>query len=131
MPLQTVMGFRASKSTVMATRKVNVFILASRNTGFHGSTTNAIIGTLFTVYTFDAKLLVSCEKIVEGSNNAKLRVSFFRPFYGNYWVLVGESKCAFGWVLARDNTLDAAALNSILDRAAAQGYDRSAFKTSL
>jgi lipocalin len=52
-------------------------------------------------------------KIVEGSYNAKLRVNFFRPFYGNYWVpaldpcykwvLVGEPKRAFGWVLARDN----------------------------
>ena len=30
---------------------------------------------------------VGIAKIVEGSNNAKLRVSFFRPFYGNYWVL--------------------------------------------
>jgi apolipoprotein D and lipocalin family protein len=70
-------------------------------------------------------------KIVEGSNNSKLRVSFFRPFYDNYWVLVGEPKCAFGWVLARDNKLDAATLNQILDRAAAQGYDRSAFKISL
>ena len=26
-------------------------------------------------------------KVVEGSNNAKLRVSFFWPFYGDYWVL--------------------------------------------
>ena len=26
-------------------------------------------------------------KIVEGSGNAKLRVSFFWPFYGDYWVL--------------------------------------------
>jgi apolipoprotein D and lipocalin family protein len=26
-------------------------------------------------------------RIVEGSSNAKLKVSFFRPFYGDYWVL--------------------------------------------
>ena len=79
-------------------------------------------------------------KIVEGSNNAKLRVSFFRPFYGNYWilaldpdykwVLVGEPKRTFGWVLARDNKLDAATLNQILDRAVSLGYDRTAFKPS-
>ena len=79
-------------------------------------------------------------KIVEGSNNAKLRVSFFRPFYGNYWilaldpdykwVLVGEPKREFGWVLARDNKLDAATLNKVIDRAVALGYDRNAFKPS-
>jgi apolipoprotein D and lipocalin family protein len=79
-------------------------------------------------------------KIVEGSNNAKLRVSFFRPFYGNYWVLaldtdyqwvlVGEPKRSYGWVLARDNKLDEKTLTSILDRAASLGYDRAAFKIS-
>ena len=79
-------------------------------------------------------------KIVEGSNNAKLRVSFFRPFYGNYWilaldpnykwVLVGEPKRSTGWVLARDNKLDAVTMNLILDRAVALGYDRNAFKPS-
>jgi apolipoprotein D and lipocalin family protein len=84
---------------------------------------------------------IGIAKIVEGSNNAKLRVSFFRPFYGNYWVLaldpdykwvlVGEPKRKFGWVLARDNKLDDATLNQILDRAVALGYDRSAFKPSL
>ncbi len=83
---------------------------------------------------------IGVAKIVEGSNNAKLRVSFFRPFYGNYWVLaidldykwvlVGEPKRAFGWVLARDTKLEAVTLNQILDRAVVLGYDRSAFKMS-
>lgn len=79
-------------------------------------------------------------KIVEGSNNAKLRVSFFRPFYGDYWVLaldpgynwvlVGEPKREFGWILSRNNRLDEATLNQILDRAVSLGYDRNAFKRS-
>ena len=83
---------------------------------------------------------VGIAKIVEGSNNAKLRVSFFRPFYGKYWVLaldpnykwvlVGEPKRTFGWVLARDNKLDQTTLNLILDHAVALGYDRAAFKLS-
>jgi apolipoprotein D and lipocalin family protein len=83
---------------------------------------------------------IGIAKIVEGSNNAKLRVSFFRPFYGNYWVLaldpdyqwvlVGEPKRTYGWVLARDNKLDETTLTSILDRAASLGYDRTAFKMS-
>lgn len=79
-------------------------------------------------------------KIVEGSNNAKLRVSFFRPFYGDYWVLaldpdynwvlIGEPQREFGWILSRDNKLDEATLNQILDRAVSLGYDRNAFKRS-
>jgi apolipoprotein D and lipocalin family protein len=80
-------------------------------------------------------------KIVEGSNNSKLRVSFFRPFYGDYWVLaldpdynwvlVGEPNREFGWVLSRNTKLDEATLNQILDRAVSVGYDRTAFKRSL
>lgn len=80
-------------------------------------------------------------KIVEGSNNAKLRVSFFRPFYGDYWVLaldpnynwvlVGEPKREFGWILSREAKLDETTLNQILDRAVTLGYERAAFKRSL
>lgn len=83
---------------------------------------------------------IGIAKIVDGSNNAKLRVSFFRPFYGNYWVLaldpdykwvlVGEPKRTFGWVLARETNLDSGTLSQILDRAVALGYDRTAFKMS-
>lgn len=50
-------------------------------------------------------------KPVAGSANAKLRVSYFRPFYGDYWVLalpedyrwvlVGEPTRRYGWVLLR------------------------------
>jgi apolipoprotein D and lipocalin family protein len=79
-------------------------------------------------------------KIVEGSNNSKLRVSFFRPFYGNYWVLaldadyqwvlVGEPGRKYGWVLSRTPVLSPAALNTALDKAASLGYDRAAFKLS-
>ncbi len=77
-------------------------------------------------------------KAVDGSNNAKLRVSFFRPFYGNYWVLaldpqyrwvlIGEPDREYGWILSRTPTLDKATLDSILNRAVALGYDRAAFR---
>jgi apolipoprotein D and lipocalin family protein len=79
-------------------------------------------------------------KIVEGSNNAKLRVSFFRPFYGDYWVLalepnyqwvlVGAPSRKFGWVLSRSAQLDDATYNAILDKAAALGYDKTQFVRS-
>lgn len=80
-------------------------------------------------------------KIVEGSQSTKLRVSFFRPFYGNYWilalgdnydwVLVGEPGREFGWVLSRSPTLNSASLNAALDTAVQQGYARSQFVSSL
>jgi apolipoprotein D and lipocalin family protein len=80
-------------------------------------------------------------KIVEGSSNAKLKVSFFRPFYGDYWVLaldpdyqwvlVGEPARENGWVLSRAKKLDDATYSAILDKAAALGYDKSRFVRSV
>jgi apolipoprotein D and lipocalin family protein len=72
-------------------------------------------------------------KIVQGSNNAKLRVSFFGPFYGDYWVLdhaddyswsiVGEPSGRYLWLLSRTATPDEAAKRAILERASQMGYD--------
>jgi apolipoprotein D and lipocalin family protein len=77
-------------------------------------------------------------KVVEGSRNAKLRVSFFRPFYGDYWilaldpnyrwVLIGEPSRAYGWILSRTPSLDEASLQAALDKAASLGYDPTAFR---
>lgn len=56
-------------------------------------------------------------RIVEGSNGAKLKVSFFGPFFGDYWVLdrgepgadgqyqwsiVGEPSGRYLWMLTRE-----------------------------
>jgi apolipoprotein D and lipocalin family protein len=67
--------------------------------------------------------------------NSKLRVTFFWPFYGNYWVIdldrdyrwavVGEPGRRYFWVLSRDPTVDGPTLDGILARARAQGYDLS------
>ena len=77
-------------------------------------------------------------KVVEGSANAKLKVSFFRPFYGDYWVLaldpdyqwvlVGVPSRELAWVLARKPALEASVLGGILAKAADLGFDRAAFK---
>ncbi|MDZ7856297.1 lipocalin family protein [Sphaerotilus sp.] len=94
--------------------------------------------------TADGKVddITGVAKVVEGSGNAKLRVSFFRPFYGDYWilalggdadygwVLVGESTRQFGWVLSRKPTIAPADLEAALARAEALGYARSAFKAT-
>jgi apolipoprotein D and lipocalin family protein len=77
-------------------------------------------------------------KVVEGSGNAKLRVSFFWPFYGDYWVLaldpdyrhvlVGAPSRKYAWVLSRTPQLDEATLQALLDRAGELGFDKTAFK---
>ena len=77
-------------------------------------------------------------KVVAGSGNAKLRVSFFRPFYGDYWVLalpddyrwvlVDALNRQYGWVLSRTPQMAPADLDAALARAAALGFDRAAFR---
>ena len=77
---------------------------------------------------------VGIAKTVEGSNNAKLKVSFFRPFYGDYWVLdlasdyswvlVGEPSGKYFWILARDKTLSKALEDTLISKAEKLGYSR-------
>lgn len=72
-------------------------------------------------------------KIADGSNNAKLRVSFFGPFYGDYWVLdraddyswaiIGEPSGRYLWLLHREARPGADRVGMLLDRAAGLGYD--------
>jgi apolipoprotein D and lipocalin family protein len=70
---------------------------------------------------------------VEGSNNARLRVTFFWPFYGDYWVIgldpdyrwavVGAPGRNYLWVLSRTPQMSAGAYAAAVDTAAAQGFD--------
>lgn len=74
-------------------------------------------------------------KIVDPATNAKLKVSFFGPFYGDYWVLdhaddyswsiVGEPSGRYLWILSRDATPGQARLNELIGRVRALGYDTS------
>jgi apolipoprotein D and lipocalin family protein len=73
-------------------------------------------------------------KVVPGSNNSKLKVSFFRPFYGDYWVidlaedyswvLVGEPAGKYFWILARQKQLDSKSEEALLTKAEKLGYQR-------
>lgn len=73
--------------------------------------------------------------VVEGSNNAKLRVSFFWPFYGNYWVMdhapdyswsiVGEPSGKYLWILSRTPEVSASLWDDLLQRTKKLGYDTS------
>ena len=74
-------------------------------------------------------------RIVDTSDNAKLKVSFFGPFYGNYWIIdraddyswaiVGEPSGRYLWILARLATPPAAEVRNLIERARALGYDTS------
>jgi apolipoprotein D and lipocalin family protein len=80
-----------------------------------------------------SKQAIGKAKIVEGSNNAKLRVSFFGPFYGDYWVLdraddyswaiIGEPSGRYLWLLHRQASPGQDALRALSARAAKLGYD--------
>ena len=72
-------------------------------------------------------------KIVDAETNAKLKVSFFGPFYGDYWILdraedyswaiIGEPAGRYLWILSRDAVPGQATINDLISRAKAMGYD--------
>ena len=72
-------------------------------------------------------------KIVDPVTNAKLKVSFFGPFYGDYWVLdraedyswaiVGEPSGRYLWLLSREQTPAPDKVAALIARAGALGYD--------
>ncbi|MEW6426817.1 MAG: lipocalin family protein [Thermodesulfobacteriota bacterium] len=72
-------------------------------------------------------------KVVDATTNAKLKVSFFWPFYGDYWILkldpdyrwviVGEPSRNYVWILARTPQLDDATLKGLVEDIRGFGYD--------
>jgi apolipoprotein D and lipocalin family protein len=72
-------------------------------------------------------------RIVDRATNAKLTVSFFRPFWGDYWVIdlgpdydyavVGHPTRDYLWILSRTPTMAPAAYDAIVGRIAAKGYE--------
>lgn len=74
-------------------------------------------------------------KVVDRETGAKLKVSFFGPFYGAYWVLdraddyrwsiVGEPSGRYLWVLAREPNPSADVKTMLRKRVEALGYDWS------
>jgi apolipoprotein D and lipocalin family protein len=74
-------------------------------------------------------------KVVDAQTGAKLKVSFFGPFYGDYWVLdhaddyswsiVGEPSGRYLWILHREPTPPEADVQQLIERAGRLGYDTS------
>lgn len=69
------------------------------------------------------------------TTNSKLKVSFFRPFYGDYWVLildknydyvvVGTPNREYLWILSRENKISDSLKNEILQKLPTLGFDAS------
>ena len=71
--------------------------------------------------------------VVPNSGNAKLKVQFFWPFRGDYWILelaedyswaaVGSPKRNYLWILSRTPVMNENLYNEITSRAATKGFD--------
>ena len=71
-------------------------------------------------------------RVVDATTNAKLEVSFFRPFWGDYWIIqlepdyhyavVGSPSRDYLWILSRTPRLDDATYEEILAKLKADGY---------
>ena len=72
-------------------------------------------------------------KIVDKKTNAKLKVTFFWPFYGDYWILdlgpnyeyavVGEPGRKYLWILSRSPQMDEALYQELLQKMAGKGFN--------
>ena len=73
--------------------------------------------------------------IPDPENPGKLKVRFFWPFSGDYWILyldkdykyalVGDPKFKFLWILSRDKFMDEETYRMLLNIATEKGYDVS------
>ena len=80
-------------------------------------------------------------KVVDTISNAKLKVSFFGPFWGKYWIIdldpnyqwavVGEPKRKYLWILSRSRSMDDDLYAEIVARLSRQGYDPARLRRTL
>lgn len=71
--------------------------------------------------------------IPDKNSPAKLKVRFFWPFSGNYWiidldknykyVLVGDPSFKYLWILCREKKMDENTYNMLLNKAVENGFD--------
>ena len=71
-------------------------------------------------------------RLADSHTNAKLEVSFFGPFWGDYWIIdlgpdyehavVGHPSRDYLWILSRTPTMNEATYEEILNRIKAKGY---------
>ncbi|OGD25743.1 MAG: hypothetical protein A2V57_04505 [Candidatus Aminicenantes bacterium RBG_19FT_COMBO_65_30] len=79
--------------------------------------------------------------IVDRTTNAKLKVRFFWPFAGAYWIIeldkdyewavVGHPNRSYLWILSRTPQMESGLYDELLRRIAAKGYDLRKLKKTL
>jgi apolipoprotein D and lipocalin family protein len=72
--------------------------------------------------------------VVKNSGNAKLKVQFFWPFKGNYWIidlaedyswaLVSDPKRKTLWILSRTPKMNEALYNSLIAKLVERGFEK-------
>ena len=80
-------------------------------------------------------------RVVDRESNAKLKVTFFWPFWGDYWIIdldpeyryavVGHPSRKYLWILSRSRTMDPVVYSGVLDRLTAQGYEVTRLRVTL
>lgn len=95
------------------------------------------ISVINACYTREGKLSQSSgwAKVVDRDTFSKLKVTFFWPFFGDYWIIdlgpnyeyavIGEPGRKYLWILSRTPHMDDKLYAEITARLAAKGYDAS------
>lgn len=90
--------------------------------------------------TFDGKWRIArgTGHKVSDETNAKLKLTFFLLFKGDYWVIDLGANYEYSvvaspdydslWILSRTRTMDSALLNTLIERTAAKGFDMNRLK---
>jgi apolipoprotein D and lipocalin family protein len=80
-------------------------------------------------------------RVVDRTTNAKLKVCFFWPFWGAYWIIgldadyrwaiVGHPDRTYLWILSRSPQMDQTRYGDLLKLIADKGYDLTKIKKTL
>ena len=72
-------------------------------------------------------------KVVDKNSNAKLKVTFFWPFYGDYWIIklgndydysvVGTPNRKYLWILSRTPQMDDKLFSQLIESVKSKGFD--------
>ena len=79
--------------------------------------------------------------VADKATNAKLKVQFFWPFWGAYWIIdlgqeyeyavVGHPKRKYLWILSRSPDMSSEVYQAIVERLVKQGYDPARLQKTL
>jgi len=79
------------------------------------------------------KLAKGKAKVVDKNSGAKLKVTFFWPFYGDYWIIdlgkdydyavVGTPNRKYLWILSRTPKMDNKLFSQLLESVKSKGFD--------